>query len=195
MLISPKTCWVNTPMFLHIRPNTHTHMLRSWEFCRSLLKGHSHPLPAPTSSPSPQYNTILSNMDKIYSTAKVCLPNSTCWELEPGIVLVPPRLRGAEHPVAMSLSWSPHPQRVGVGRSHPCSSGLSWVWHNGGGTSAELWWDVTSSCPSLMYYLSPLSQTSRTSWPPPAATRSCSMPGRGGIMPRATRCAPSTRSS
>ncbi|NXJ58386.1 ACE enzyme, partial [Spizaetus tyrannus] len=32
-----------------------------------------------------QYNTILSNMDKIYSTAKVCLPNSTCWELEPDI--------------------------------------------------------------------------------------------------------------
>uniref|UniRef100_A0A8C3KJA8 Angiotensin-converting enzyme n=1 Tax=Calidris pygmaea TaxID=425635 RepID=A0A8C3KJA8_9CHAR len=32
-----------------------------------------------------QYNTILSNMDKIYSTAKVCLPNGTCWELEPAI--------------------------------------------------------------------------------------------------------------
>ncbi|NXD66074.1 ACE enzyme, partial [Eolophus roseicapillus] len=32
-----------------------------------------------------QYNTILSNMDKIYSTAKVCLTNSTCWELEPDI--------------------------------------------------------------------------------------------------------------
>uniref|UniRef100_A0A672UIM6 Angiotensin-converting enzyme n=1 Tax=Strigops habroptila TaxID=2489341 RepID=A0A672UIM6_STRHB len=32
-----------------------------------------------------QYNTILSNMDKIYSTAKVCPDNSTCWELEPDI--------------------------------------------------------------------------------------------------------------
>ncbi|KFQ49686.1 hypothetical protein N333_13026, partial [Nestor notabilis] len=32
-----------------------------------------------------QYNTILSDMDKIYSTAKVCLANSTCWELEPDI--------------------------------------------------------------------------------------------------------------
>ncbi|NWX41181.1 ACE enzyme, partial [Steatornis caripensis] len=32
-----------------------------------------------------QYNTILSNMDKIYSTAKVCLDNGTCWELEPDI--------------------------------------------------------------------------------------------------------------
>ncbi|KGL92325.1 hypothetical protein N301_11531, partial [Charadrius vociferus] len=32
-----------------------------------------------------QYNTILSNMDKIYSTAKVCLPNGTCWDLEPDI--------------------------------------------------------------------------------------------------------------
>ncbi|XP_033926013.1 angiotensin-converting enzyme [Melopsittacus undulatus] len=32
-----------------------------------------------------QYNTILSNMDKIYSTAKVCVDNSTCWELEPDI--------------------------------------------------------------------------------------------------------------
>ncbi|NXN98104.1 ACE enzyme, partial [Rhinopomastus cyanomelas] len=31
------------------------------------------------------YNTILSNMDKVYSTAKVCLPNGTCWELEPDI--------------------------------------------------------------------------------------------------------------
>lgn len=25
-------------------------------------------------------------MDKIYSTAKVCLPNGTCWDLEPGMV-------------------------------------------------------------------------------------------------------------
>ncbi|XP_040473534.1 angiotensin-converting enzyme [Falco naumanni] len=32
-----------------------------------------------------QYNTILSDMDKIYSTAKVCLANGTCWELEPDI--------------------------------------------------------------------------------------------------------------
>uniref|UniRef100_A0A8C8B8Z7 Angiotensin-converting enzyme n=1 Tax=Otus sunia TaxID=257818 RepID=A0A8C8B8Z7_9STRI len=32
-----------------------------------------------------KYNTILSTMDKIYSTAKVCLPNGTCWELEPDI--------------------------------------------------------------------------------------------------------------
>uniref|UniRef100_A0A803XZP4 Angiotensin-converting enzyme n=1 Tax=Meleagris gallopavo TaxID=9103 RepID=A0A803XZP4_MELGA len=31
-----------------------------------------------------QYNTILSDMDKIYSTAKVCLDNGTCWDLEPG---------------------------------------------------------------------------------------------------------------
>ncbi|NXQ63440.1 ACE enzyme, partial [Anthoscopus minutus] len=30
-----------------------------------------------------KYNTILSDMDKIYSTAKVCLPNGTCWDLEP----------------------------------------------------------------------------------------------------------------
>lgn len=39
--------------------------------------------------PSPQYNTILSDMDKIYSTAKVCPTNDTCWELEPGAVLSP----------------------------------------------------------------------------------------------------------
>ncbi|XP_044303199.1 angiotensin-converting enzyme isoform X2 [Varanus komodoensis] len=34
-----------------------------------------------------QYNTILSEMDSIYSTAKVCLPNQTssCWSLEPEI--------------------------------------------------------------------------------------------------------------
>ncbi|KAM6368808.1 angiotensin-converting enzyme [Pluvialis apricaria] len=32
-----------------------------------------------------QYNTILSNMDKIYSTAKVCPPNGTCWDLEPDL--------------------------------------------------------------------------------------------------------------
>ncbi|XP_065507211.1 angiotensin-converting enzyme isoform X2 [Caloenas nicobarica] len=32
-----------------------------------------------------QYNTILSDMDKIYSTAKVCPPNGTCWDLEPDI--------------------------------------------------------------------------------------------------------------
>ncbi|NXX73935.1 ACE enzyme, partial [Urocolius indicus] len=32
-----------------------------------------------------QYNSILSEMDRIYSTAKVCPPNGTCWELEPDI--------------------------------------------------------------------------------------------------------------
>ncbi|NXA93401.1 ACE enzyme, partial [Melanocharis versteri] len=32
-----------------------------------------------------QYNTILSDMDKIYSTAKVCLTNGTCWDLEPDL--------------------------------------------------------------------------------------------------------------
>uniref|UniRef100_A0A8C6VKL6 Angiotensin-converting enzyme n=1 Tax=Naja naja TaxID=35670 RepID=A0A8C6VKL6_NAJNA len=34
-----------------------------------------------------EYNTILSDMDIIYSTAKVCLPNqnSSCWALEPDI--------------------------------------------------------------------------------------------------------------
>ncbi|NXX98126.1 ACE enzyme, partial [Centropus bengalensis] len=32
-----------------------------------------------------QYNTILSDMDKIYSTAKVCLDSNTCWELEPDL--------------------------------------------------------------------------------------------------------------
>ncbi|XP_061444219.1 angiotensin-converting enzyme [Rhineura floridana] len=34
-----------------------------------------------------KYNTILSEMDNIYSTAKVCLPNqnSSCWSLEPEI--------------------------------------------------------------------------------------------------------------
>ncbi|NXP26793.1 ACE enzyme, partial [Scytalopus superciliaris] len=32
-----------------------------------------------------KYNTILSDMDKIYSTAKVCLPNDTCWDLEPDL--------------------------------------------------------------------------------------------------------------
>ncbi|NWS81100.1 ACE enzyme, partial [Toxostoma redivivum] len=32
-----------------------------------------------------QYNTILSDMDKIYSTAKVCPSNSTCWDLEPDL--------------------------------------------------------------------------------------------------------------
>ncbi|XP_053870375.1 angiotensin-converting enzyme isoform X2 [Malaclemys terrapin pileata] len=34
-----------------------------------------------------QYNTLLSEMDNIYSTAKVCLPNQTsnCWALEPEI--------------------------------------------------------------------------------------------------------------
>ena len=80
-------------------------------------------------------------MDKIYSTAKVCLPNSTCWELEPGMVLVPLPLRGAEHPMAMSLSWSQHPQRVGLGRSHPCSSGLSWG-EDGYLGLARWWWHL-----------------------------------------------------
>ncbi|NXC02997.1 ACE enzyme, partial [Orthonyx spaldingii] len=32
-----------------------------------------------------KYNTILSDMDKIYSTAKVCPSNSTCWDLEPDL--------------------------------------------------------------------------------------------------------------
>lgn len=41
------------------------------------------------SFPFPQYNTILSDMDKIYSTAKVCLPMapagiwSQVWSLSP----------------------------------------------------------------------------------------------------------------
>ncbi|NXU41431.1 ACE enzyme, partial [Drymodes brunneopygia] len=42
----------------------------------------------PSNLPLPereQYNTILSDMDKIYSTAKVCLPNGTCWDLEPDL--------------------------------------------------------------------------------------------------------------
>lgn len=42
-------------------------------------------------------------MDKIYSTAKVCLPNGTCWDLEPGKVPVPLILPAAEHPMAMTL--------------------------------------------------------------------------------------------
>ncbi|EMP33716.1 Angiotensin-converting enzyme, partial [Chelonia mydas] len=44
--------------------------------------------PIPTASePTPIYNTILSEMDNIYSTAKVCPPNQTtnCWALEPEI--------------------------------------------------------------------------------------------------------------
>uniref|UniRef100_A0A8C3MXM6 Angiotensin-converting enzyme n=1 Tax=Geospiza parvula TaxID=87175 RepID=A0A8C3MXM6_GEOPR len=52
-----------------------------------------------------QYNTILSDMDKIYSTAKVCLPNGTCWDLEPGMVPVPLILPAPGHPVARTLSW------------------------------------------------------------------------------------------
>lgn len=77
------------------------------------------------SFPFPQYNTILSDMDKIYSTAKVCLPNGTCWDLEPGMVPVPLTLPAAEHPTAMTLSWFPHPQWVWVGMCHSCPSELS----------------------------------------------------------------------
>ncbi|MBN3296564.1 angiotensin-converting enzyme [Amia ocellicauda] len=33
-----------------------------------------------------RYNTILSEMDNIYSTAKVCPPGEKCWSLEPDIV-------------------------------------------------------------------------------------------------------------
>lgn len=40
-------------------------------------------------------------MDRIYSTAEVCLPNGTCWDLDPGMVLVPLL------PMPMGLSWSP----------------------------------------------------------------------------------------
>lgn len=35
---------------------------------------------------TPQYNSLLSNMNRIYSTVKVCYPNrnDTCWSLDPG---------------------------------------------------------------------------------------------------------------
>lgn len=39
---------------------------------------------------TPQYNSLLSNMNRIYSTAKVCYyPNKTaiCWSLDPGMAL------------------------------------------------------------------------------------------------------------
>ena len=38
---------------------------------------------------TPQYNSLLSNMSRIYSTAKVCFPNktATCWSLDPGTAL------------------------------------------------------------------------------------------------------------
>uniref|UniRef100_A0A663F7S2 Angiotensin-converting enzyme n=1 Tax=Aquila chrysaetos chrysaetos TaxID=223781 RepID=A0A663F7S2_AQUCH len=62
-----------------------------------------------------QYNTILSNMDKIYSTAKVCLPNSTCWELEPGIVLVPSSYCCPRVPaLGAGLGGSPRGPALGV---------------------------------------------------------------------------------
>lgn len=97
-------------LYKHTNPSPHLsrHTLQSWEACRSCLKGCSCSLAAPTSSPFLQYNTILSDMDKIYSTAKVCLPNGTCWDLEPGMVPVPLILPAAEQPMAMTLSWSPH---------------------------------------------------------------------------------------
>lgn len=41
------------------------------------------------STVTPQYNSLLSNMNRIYSTAKVCYPNktATCWSLDPGTAL------------------------------------------------------------------------------------------------------------
>lgn len=39
---------------------------------------------------TPQYNSLLSNMNRIYSTARVCYyPNKTaiCWSLDPGMAL------------------------------------------------------------------------------------------------------------
>uniref|UniRef100_A0A803Y9V1 Angiotensin-converting enzyme n=1 Tax=Meleagris gallopavo TaxID=9103 RepID=A0A803Y9V1_MELGA len=78
----PQNCVVQTHWVLF---RTHSRAPEVGSLCKSLLNSHSHPLPALMPFPSPQYNTILSDMDKIYSTAKVCLDNGTCWDLEPDI--------------------------------------------------------------------------------------------------------------
>lgn len=40
-----------------------------------------------SSTPTWQYNSLLNNMSRIYSTGKVCFPNktATCWSLDPGM--------------------------------------------------------------------------------------------------------------
>lgn len=51
---------------------------------------------------TPQYNSLLNNMNRIFSTVKVCYPNrnDTCWSLDPGTA---PSLLG-------HLSPSPSPR-------------------------------------------------------------------------------------
>lgn len=52
---------------------------------------------------TPQYNALLSNMSRIYSTAKVCFPNKTapCWSLDPG--------NRPESPVSVFPGFLPFP--------------------------------------------------------------------------------------
>lgn len=107
----PQNCVVQTHWVLF---RTHSRAPEVGSLCKSLLSSRSHPLPAPMPFASPQYNTILSDMDKIYSTAKVCLDNGTCWDLEPGT--------GRPHPC--SLPPTEHTQCVPIPR---CSAGCSWL--------------------------------------------------------------------
>lgn len=60
---------------------------------------------------TPQYNSLLSNMNRIYSTARVCFyPNKTaiCWSLDPGMALSLIVSAGASQPSPTALL---HPGR------------------------------------------------------------------------------------
>lgn len=69
---------------------------------------------------TPQYNSLLSNMNKIYSTARVCFyPNKTaiCWSLDPGMAVS----------LLASLCWCfpalPHYAAAAVPRKRVCLMG------------------------------------------------------------------------
>lgn len=60
---------------------------------------------------TPQYNSLLNNMNRIFSTVKVCYPNrnDTCWSLDPGTA---PSLLGH-----LSLPHHPASRRMAGGES------------------------------------------------------------------------------
>lgn len=73
---------------------------------------------------TPQYNSLLNNMNRIFSTVKVCYPNrnDTCWSLDPGTA---PSLLGH-----LSPSPSPRIEEDGWWREwiNPKALTSSWGW-------------------------------------------------------------------